>query len=101
MLWASWSLDQILEHHECPRPFSRRLDRQSSVDGTGSRASSRSRATPCSPRDVSLYSPNAGRQPLPEAGATQERTLEAVGWMPWLGAVWARHTHFGLDLSPL
>src|SRR5262245_7303241 len=29
--------------------------------------------------------PNAGRQPLPEAGATQERTLEAVGWTPWLG----------------
>src|SRR2546428_13232582 len=28
---------------------------------------------------------NAGRQPLPEAGATQERTLEAVGWTPSLG----------------
>ena len=27
--------------------------------------------------------PNAGRQPLPEAGA--QRTLEAVGWTPWLG----------------
>jgi hypothetical protein len=26
----------------------------------------------------SLMQPNAGRQPLPEAGA--ERTLEAVGW---------------------
>ena len=25
------------------------------------------------------------RQPLPEVGATQERTLEAVGWTPWLG----------------
>ena len=29
--------------------------------------------------------PNAGRQPLPEAGAMEERTLEAVGWTPWLG----------------
>jgi hypothetical protein len=28
--------------------------------------------------------PNAGRQPLPEAGA--QRTLEAVGWTPMLGA---------------
>src|SRR5262245_9288447 len=25
---------------------------------------------------------NAGRQPLPEAAATQERRLEAVGWTP-------------------
>jgi len=46
MLWASWSQDQILEHHECPWPFSRRLDIQSSINGTGSRASSRSRAPP-------------------------------------------------------
>ena len=29
--------------------------------------------------------PNAGRQPLPEAGATQERTLEAVACKPLLG----------------
>ena len=29
--------------------------------------------------------PNAGRQPLPEAGATQERTLEAVGCTHLLG----------------
>jgi hypothetical protein len=27
--------------------------------------------------------PNARYEPLPEAGATQERTLEAVGSMPW------------------
>lgn len=27
---------------------------------------------------------NAGRQPLPKAGATEERTLEAVGCIPWL-----------------
>ena len=27
----------------------------------------------------------AGAQPLPEAGATQERTLEAVGCSAWLG----------------
>jgi hypothetical protein len=29
--------------------------------------------------------PNAGAQPLPKAGATQERTLEAVGCSPMLG----------------
>src|SRR5438128_700543 len=34
--------------------------------------------------------PNAGRQPLPKAGATQERTLKAVGWTPWLGGKRAR-----------
>src|SRR5438552_3167855 len=33
-----------------------------------------------------IVGPNAGRQPLPEAGARYERTLEAVGWTPWLGA---------------
>ena len=30
-------------------------------------------------------SPNAGRQPLPKAGATQERRLLAVACTPWLG----------------
>ena len=30
--------------------------------------------------------PNAGPEPLPEAGATQERTLEAVGSRPWFGS---------------
>jgi hypothetical protein len=29
--------------------------------------------------------PNARAQPPLEAEATQERTLEAVGWTPWLG----------------
>jgi hypothetical protein len=29
--------------------------------------------------------PNAGHEPLPEAGA--QRTLKAVGSMPWFGAV--------------
>jgi hypothetical protein len=39
--------------------------------------------------------PNAGRQLLPEAGATQERTLEGVGcsaWFAWgcpVGCGWA------------
>jgi hypothetical protein len=61
VLWASRSLDQILEHHECPWPFSRHLDIQSSMNGTGSRAR---RA-----RD------NARFQPPLEAGATQEQTL--------------------------
>jgi len=32
---------------------------------------------------------NAGRQLLPEAGATQERTLEAVSCTPWLGSTLA------------
>src|SRR5262245_56383430 len=37
--------------------------------------------------------PTAGRQARPEAGATQERTLEGVAWTPWLGAVssWLVH----------
>jgi hypothetical protein len=29
--------------------------------------------------------PNAGHELLPEAGATEERTLEAVGCTPWFG----------------
>ena len=29
--------------------------------------------------------PNARAQPLPKAGATQERTLEAVSCTPWFG----------------
>ena len=29
--------------------------------------------------------PNARHEPLPEAGATEERTLEAVGSMPLFG----------------
>ena len=34
---------------------------------------------------------NAGAQPLPEAGATQERTLEAVGCSAWFSvAHWHR-----------
>jgi len=37
--------------------------------------------------------PNAGRQPLPKAGATQERTLKAVGWTPLLGASAAAPPH--------
>jgi len=41
--------------------------------------------------------PNAGRQPLPEAGATQERTLEAVGWTPWFG--WERHPPLDSDTT--
>ena len=36
------------------------------------------------------WRPNAGAHLLPEAGATQERTLEAVGWTPWLGVPPAR-----------
>jgi hypothetical protein len=31
--------------------------------------------------------PNGRFQPLPEAGATEERTLEAVGWKPVLAAL--------------
>jgi len=31
------------------------------------------------------WAPNAAPQPLPEAGATQERTLEAVGCRRWFG----------------
>jgi len=42
-----------------------------------------------------LVWPNAGRQPLPEAGA--QRTLEAVGWTPLLGA--ARWKAFGLPTA--
>jgi hypothetical protein len=30
---------------------------------------------------------NAGRQLLPEAGATEERTLEAVSCTPWFGGI--------------
>src|SRR5262252_3516104 len=30
---------------------------------------------------------SARRQARPEAGATQERTLEGVAWTPWLGAM--------------
>lgn len=33
----------------------------------------------------SFVGPNARHEPLPEAGATQERTLSAVGSMPLLG----------------
>src|SRR5262245_7586253 len=33
----------------------------------------------------STMAPNARRQPLGTAGATQERTLSPVGWTPWLG----------------
>jgi hypothetical protein len=33
--------------------------------------------------------PNAGAHLLPEAGATQERTLEAVRCSAWFGAGWA------------
>ena len=35
--------------------------------------------------------PNAARQPLPEAEARHERTLEAVGWTRLLGAARAEH----------
>jgi hypothetical protein len=38
------------------------------------------------PTVVLLWKPNAGCQPLPEAGATQEQRLEAVGCTPWFGA---------------
>jgi hypothetical protein len=45
--------------------------------------------------------PNARRQPLPEAGATQERTLEAVGWTPWLGCGTGTVPHFGIHFLPV
>src|SRR5436309_2902632 len=32
--------------------------------------------------------PNAGGEPHPEAGATDERTLEGVGCSAWLGDAW-------------
>jgi hypothetical protein len=32
------------------------------------------------------WKPNARHQARLRAGATQERTLSAVAWMPWLGA---------------
>jgi hypothetical protein len=35
--------------------------------------------------------PNARYEPLPEAGATQERTLEAVGSMPLFGDAFTLH----------
>ena len=46
---------------------------------------------------ISLTS-NAGRQPPLEAGATQERTLEAVGWTPWLDAAPAKALRLGNSL---
>jgi hypothetical protein len=45
--------------------------------------------------------PNAGGEPRPIAGATQERKLLGVGSTAWFGVVWARNTNFGLDLRPL
>ena len=33
-----------------------------------------------------VVGPNAGHQARLEVGARDERTLEAVAWMPWLGA---------------
>jgi len=33
------------------------------------------------------WKPNAGAQPLPRAGATEERTLEAVGCSALLGVM--------------
>jgi len=41
---------------------------------------------------------NAGRQPLPEAEARNERTLEAVGWTPWLDVGPAEEPHPGNPL---
>jgi hypothetical protein len=35
-------------------------------------------------KSVQQVGPNAGHELLPEAGARYERTLEAVGSMPWL-----------------
>jgi hypothetical protein len=43
--------------------------------------------------------PNAGHQARLEAGARHERTLEAVVWMPWLGAARARR-HAPLAQEP-
>jgi len=39
---------------------------------------------------LGVGTPNAGRQLLPEAGARNERTLEAVSSIPLFGMVWAR-----------
>ena len=60
-----------------------------------------------------VLAPNAGAQPLPEAGATQERTLEAVGCSAWLGSLFRSpdlrvqrdeahgiHLEFSHELSP-
>ena len=44
------------------------------------------RGVSLSPGAAGLYTPNASLQPLPEAGATQERTLEAVGCKAWLAS---------------
>ena len=49
------------------------------------------------PTNVSL--PNAAAQPLPEAGATQERTLEAVGCSGLFGV--ARVSRAALPLKPM
>src|SRR5262249_4247802 len=51
------------------------------------------RTAPCRQSAANLYPAldigshiNVRPQPLPEAGATQERTLEAVACMPWLAS---------------
>jgi hypothetical protein len=39
--------------------------------------------------DIGSHSSNARCQLLPEAGATLERTLEAVSCKPWFGTGWS------------
>jgi hypothetical protein len=41
---------------------------------------------PCKRRQAFLDAITPTPQPLPTAGATLERTVEAVGWTPWLDA---------------
>jgi hypothetical protein len=44
---------------------------------------------------------NAGAQPLPEAGATQERTLEAVRCSAWFGVAWGQRLALAPTSRPL